>query len=135
MRFRLSRGNCNCTLLSFLTLVQPVRNFILIHLLSIKEMKGIIMPGDIFGPIADNATGISEMARLGEKTGAAGEALDAMGNVPKTLAKGYAMSAATMGSMVILFSYLFEIARLRGLGLNSIDDLMVNLVNPPNVTS
>ncbi|MBS1250029.1 MAG: putative K(+)-stimulated pyrophosphate-energized sodium pump [Chloroflexi bacterium] len=101
--------------------------------MGIKEMKGIIMAGDTFGPIADNAAGISEMSGLGEKTRAAGDALDAVGNVTKALAKGYAMSAATMGSMVILFAYLFEVARLRGLELTSIDDFMVNLVNPPNV--
>jgi len=101
--------------------------------MGIKEMKGIIMAGDTFGPIVDNAAGISEMAGLGEKTRAAGDALDAVGNVTKALAKGYAMSAATMGSMVILFAYLFEVARLRGIELTGIDDFMVNLVNPPNV--
>jgi K(+)-stimulated pyrophosphate-energized sodium pump len=101
--------------------------------MGIKEMKGIIMAGDTFGPIVDNAAGISQMAGLGEKTRAVGDALDAVGNVTKALAKGYAMSAATMGSMVILFAYLFEVARLRGIELTGIDDFMVNLVNPPNV--
>ena len=101
--------------------------------MGIKEMKGIIMAGDTFGPIVDNAAGISEMAGLGEKTRAAGDALDAVGNVTKALAKGYAMSAATMGSMVILFAYLFEVARLRSIELTGIDDFMVNLVNPANV--
>jgi Na+/H+-translocating membrane pyrophosphatase len=37
------------------------------------------------------------MAGLGKKTRAAGDALSAVGNVTKALAKGYAMSAATMG--------------------------------------
>jgi K(+)-stimulated pyrophosphate-energized sodium pump len=101
--------------------------------MGIKEMKGIIMAGDTFGPIVDNAAGISQMAGLGEKTRAAGDALDSVGNVTKALAKGYAMSAATMGSMVILFAYLFEVARLRGIEVTGIDDFMVNLVNPPNV--
>jgi K(+)-stimulated pyrophosphate-energized sodium pump len=101
--------------------------------MGIKEMKGIIMAGDTFGPIVDNAAGISQMAGLGHRTRAAGDALDAVGNVTKALAKGYAMSAATMGSMVILFAYLFEVARLRGIELSGIDDFMVNLVNPPNV--
>ncbi|MGD2178486.1 MAG: sodium-translocating pyrophosphatase [Anaerolineae bacterium] len=101
--------------------------------MGIKEMKGVIMAGDTFGPIVDNAAGISQMAGLGEKTRAAGDELDAVGNVTKALAKGYAMSAATMGSMVILFAYLFEVARLRGIEVTGIDDFMVNLVNPPNV--
>lgn len=102
--------------------------------MGIKEMKGIIMAGDTFGPIADNAAGISEMAGLGEETRAAGDALDAVGNVTKALAKGYAMGAATMGSMVILFAYLFEVSRLRGIELTGIDDFLVNLVNPASVT-
>ncbi|MGD2105575.1 MAG: sodium-translocating pyrophosphatase [Anaerolineae bacterium] len=102
--------------------------------MGIKEMKGIIMAGDTFGPIADNAAGISQMAGLGDETRAAGDALDAVGNVTKALAKGYAMGAATMGSMVILFAYLFEVARLRGIELTSINDFLVNLVNPASVT-
>ncbi len=102
--------------------------------MGIKEMKGIIMAGDTFGPIADNAAGISEMAGVSEETRAAGDALDAVGNVTKALAKGYAMGAATMGSMVILFAYLFEVARLQGIQLTSINDFLVNLVNPACVT-
>jgi K(+)-stimulated pyrophosphate-energized sodium pump len=102
--------------------------------MGIKEMKGIIMAGDTFGPIADNAAGISEMAGLGKETRDASDALDAVGNVTKALAKGYAMGAATMGSMVILFAYLFEVARLRGIELTSINDFLVNLVNPASVT-
>jgi len=102
--------------------------------MGIKEMKGIIMAGDTFGPIVDNAAGISEMAGLSKETREAGDALDAAGNVTKALAKGYAMSAATMGSMVILFAYLVEVARLQGIHLTSIDDFMVNLTNPLNVT-
>ena len=103
--------------------------------MGIKEMKGIIMAGDTFGPIADNAAGISEMAGLGEETRKAGDALDAVGNVTKALAKGYAMGAATMGSIVILFAYLFELTRIQGIQVTHINDLMVNLVNPASVTA
>ena len=101
--------------------------------MGIKEMKGIIMAGDAFGPIVDNAAGISEMAGLSQETRQAGDDLDAVGNVTKALAKGYAMSCATMGSMVILFAYLFEVARLQGIHLTNINDFFVNLTNPVNV--
>jgi K(+)-stimulated pyrophosphate-energized sodium pump len=103
--------------------------------MGIKEMKGIIMAGDTFGPIADNAAGISEMAGLSKETREAGDALDAVGNVTKALAKGYAMGAATMGSIVILFAYLFELTRIQGLEVTHINDLLVNLVNPASVTA
>ncbi|MEA3340857.1 MAG: sodium-translocating pyrophosphatase [Chloroflexota bacterium] len=103
--------------------------------MGIKEMKGIIMAGDTFGPIVDNAAGISEMSGLGEETRKAGDALDAVGNVTKALAKGYAMGAATMGSIVILFAYLFELTRIQGIPVTHINDLMVNLVNPASVTA
>ena len=102
--------------------------------MGIKEMKGIIMAGDTFGPIVDNAAGISEMAGLSEETRQASNALDAVGNVTKALAKGYAMNAATMGSVVILFAYLFEVARLQDIHVTSINDFFVNLVNPINIT-
>jgi K(+)-stimulated pyrophosphate-energized sodium pump len=101
--------------------------------MGIKEMKGIIMAGDTFGPIADNSAGISQMAGLSGETRKAGDALDAVGNVTKALAKGYAMSCATMGSLVILFAYLFEIARLQGIQLTNLNDFWVNLTNPANI--
>jgi K(+)-stimulated pyrophosphate-energized sodium pump len=101
--------------------------------MGIKEMKGIIMAGDAFGPITDNSAGISEMAGLSEETRKASDALDAVGNVTKALAKGYAMSCATMGSLVILFAYLFETARLQGIQLTNLNDFWVNLTNPANI--
>jgi len=101
--------------------------------MGIKEMKGIIMAGDAFGPIADNSAGISQMAGLSGETRKAGDALDAVGNVTKALAKGYAMSCATMGSLVILFAYLFEVARLQGIQLTNLNDFWVNLTNPLNI--
>jgi len=107
--------------------------FIAAATMGIKEMKGIIMAGDAFGPIADNSAGISQMAGLSGETRKAGDALDAVGNVTKAVAKGYAMSCATMGSLVILFAYLFEIARLQGIHLTNLNDFWVNLTNPLNI--
>jgi K(+)-stimulated pyrophosphate-energized sodium pump len=73
------------------------------------------------------------MSGLSEETRKAGDVLDAVGNVTKALAKGYAMSCATMGSLVILFAYLFEIARLQGIQLTNLNDFWVNLTNPANI--
>jgi len=103
--------------------------------MGVKELKGIIMAGDTFGPIVDNAAGISQMAGLGEETRKVGDELDTVGNVTKALAKGYAMGAATMSSMVILFAYLLEYARLTGVEFNSLDDILINLIVPVNAVA
>ena len=103
--------------------------------MGIKEMKGIIMAGDAFGPIVDNAAGISQMAGLEEETRKVGDALDAVGNVTKALAKGFSMGAATMSSLVILFAYLLEFARLEGFILSSLDQYVVNIIHPANAVA
>ncbi|MBE9506459.1 MAG: sodium-translocating pyrophosphatase [Chloroflexi bacterium] len=82
--------------------------------LGLTEMKGIIMAADAFGPIADNASGIAEMAGLGPQVRRAGDTLDAAGNIAKAITKGYGMSAALMTSVVVLFAYLLSAAELVG---------------------
>ena len=103
--------------------------------MGVKELKGIIMAGDTFGPIVDNAAGISQLAGLSEETRRIGDELDTVGNVTKALAKGYAMGAATMSSMVILFAYLLEYARLSGIEFNKLNDILVNLIVPANAVA
>jgi len=68
--------------------------------LGITEMKGIIMAGDAFGPIADNAGGIAEMSGMGEEVRRSAAVLDSAGNITKAITKGYSMSCALMTSVV-----------------------------------
>jgi K(+)-stimulated pyrophosphate-energized sodium pump len=79
--------------------------------LGITAMTGIIMAGDAFGPIADNAGGIAEMSGISEEVGTSADVLDAVGNITKAITKGYSMSCALMTSVVILFTYITEISR------------------------
>jgi len=88
--------------------------------LGISVMKGIIMTADAFGPIADNASGIAEMAGLGPQVRRAGDMLDAAGNITKAITKGYSMSTALMTSVVILFAYLLSAAQLAGVASSSL---------------
>jgi len=81
--------------------------------LGITEMKGMIMSIDTFGPIVDNAAGIADMSGLSEDVEESTDALDATGNVTKAITKGYALTKVVLTSVVILFAYLFELARLR----------------------
>jgi K(+)-stimulated pyrophosphate-energized sodium pump len=92
--------------------------------LGITEMKGIIMAADAFGPIADNASGIAEMAGLGSEVRRAGDVLDAAGNVAKAITKGYSMSTALMTSVVILFAYLLSVAELAGATAGSLESFV-----------
>ncbi len=78
-------------------------------------MKGIIMASDTFGPIVDNADGISEMSGIKNEVGGSMEALDAVGNITKAVTKGFAMACALLTSIVLLFTYVYEA------GLSSID--------------
>jgi len=101
--------------------------------LGITEMKGIIMSIDTFGPIVDNAAGIAEMSGLSQDVEESTDALDAAGNVAKAITKGYALTKVVLTSVVILFAYLFELARLRpDITLNNLSGIAqyLNVANP-----
>ena len=101
--------------------------------LGITEMKGIIMSIDTFGPIVDNAAGIAEMSGLSGDVKESTAALDAAGNVTKAITKGYALTKVVLTSVVILFAYLFELARLRpDITLNDLSGIAeyLNVANP-----
>ncbi|OGG20395.1 sodium-translocating pyrophosphatase [Candidatus Gottesmanbacteria bacterium RIFCSPHIGHO2_02_FULL_40_13] len=76
---------------------------------------GIIMSLDTFGPIADNAQGLVEMASLGGKAGTVTASLDAVGNTTKALTKGFAVGSAAVAASSLFATY-FEAT-----GLTSID--------------
>ncbi len=103
--------------------------------LGITEMKGIIMASDAFGPIADNAGGIAEMAGLGKEVRRAGDALDAAGNITKAVTKGYGMACALMTSVVVLFAYLVEAAKHTGVNLTNLQNIPVIITDPLNIVA
>lgn len=103
--------------------------------LGITEMKGIIMAGDAFGPIADNAGGIAVMSGIGEEVGRSADVLDSAGNITKAITKGYSMSTALMTSVVILFTYITEISRHLNMPLTEVVyNAKFALVTPINIT-
>lgn len=91
---------------------------------------GIIMASDTFGPIADNADGIAEMAGVADEVGSSLEELDGVGNVTKAVTKGYAMATCILTAVVILFAYLTEAAKDAGISLEHISDITVNISHP-----
>jgi K(+)-stimulated pyrophosphate-energized sodium pump len=76
---------------------------------------GIIMALDTFGPIADNAQGMVEMAGLKGKAPMVTSGLDAVGNTTKALTKGFAVGSAAVAASSLFATY-FEAT-----GLSTID--------------
>jgi K(+)-stimulated pyrophosphate-energized sodium pump len=82
---------------------------------------GILMSSDAFGPISDNARGISEMAQSHPSDGAALEELDAMGNTTKAYTKAFATASCTVSTVVIFITYAEKV---------KLTELNLGLVNP-----
>jgi K(+)-stimulated pyrophosphate-energized sodium pump len=77
---------------------------------------GIIMAGDAFGPISDNAQGIEQMSGMAMKSGGALEVLDATGNTTKAYAKAFA-TVSGLVSTVVLFATYSQVVGLWSAGL------------------
>jgi K(+)-stimulated pyrophosphate-energized sodium pump len=66
---------------------------------------GIIMSSDTFGPISDNAAGISLTSGVKPGNGSTLEELDAMGNTTKAYTKAFATASGTVSTIVIFATY------------------------------
>jgi len=78
---------------------------------------GIIMALDTFGPIADNAQGMVEMAGLSGKAATVTGGLDAVGNTTKALTKGFAVGSAAVAACSLFATY-FEATGLTAINIS-----------------
>ncbi|MGC9307694.1 MAG: sodium-translocating pyrophosphatase [Thermoplasmatota archaeon] len=67
---------------------------------------GMSLANDCYGPVADNAAGIAEMAGMGSEIREKAEALDAVGNTTAAMGKGFAIGSAAITALALVFTFV-----------------------------
>lgn len=89
---------------------------------------GTIVSNDAYGPIVDNARAIAEQGDLGEDVIRTADKLDSAGNTAKAITKGFAIGAANLTVLALMFSFATEANDILAGTLDVVDLLKVNVL-------